>query len=77
MIHSQYFIGPVENRATSLGTQAAIQRRRRPKRRSTGVVFLDSDVCIINFFVCYLILYFLICTVKSIKLIKSIFRLNI
>ncbi|GFU27116.1 protein phosphatase 1 regulatory subunit 12A [Nephila pilipes] len=28
---------------TSLGTQAAIQRRRRPKRRSTGVVYLDSD----------------------------------
>ncbi|XP_076372957.1 protein phosphatase 1 regulatory subunit 12A-like [Tachypleus tridentatus] len=25
------------------GTQAAIQRRRRPKRRSTGVVYLDSE----------------------------------
>ncbi|XP_054721947.1 protein phosphatase 1 regulatory subunit 12A-like [Uloborus diversus] len=33
---------PSESR-TSLGTQAAIQRRRRPKRRSTGVVYLDSD----------------------------------
>jgi protein phosphatase 1 regulatory subunit 12A len=25
-------------------TQAVIQRRRRPKRRSTGVVHLDMDV---------------------------------
>ncbi|XP_035222251.1 protein phosphatase 1 regulatory subunit 12A-like isoform X4 [Stegodyphus dumicola] len=33
---------PSESR-TSLGIQAAIQRRRRPKRRSTGVVYLDSD----------------------------------
>ncbi|XP_071043701.1 protein phosphatase 1 regulatory subunit 12A isoform X3 [Parasteatoda tepidariorum] len=35
-------ISPSESRS-SLGTQAAIQRRRRPKRRSTGVVYLDSD----------------------------------
>jgi hypothetical protein len=27
-------------------TQAVIQRRRRPKRRSTGVVHIDMDVCI-------------------------------
>ncbi|GFU11419.1 protein phosphatase 1 regulatory subunit 12A [Trichonephila clavipes] len=33
---------PSDSRS-SLGTQAAIQRRRRPKRRSTGVVYLDSD----------------------------------
>lgn len=33
-------------------TQAVIQRRRRPKRRSTGVVHVDMDVSndfIINF----------------------------
>ncbi|CAL1263511.1 unnamed protein product [Larinioides sclopetarius] len=35
-------ISPSDSRS-SLGTQAAIQRRRRPKRRSTGVVYLDSD----------------------------------
>lgn len=28
-------------------TQALIQRRRRPKRRSTGVVHLDGEVIII------------------------------
>ena len=28
----------------NLATQAAIQRRRRPKRRSTGVVHVDLDV---------------------------------
>jgi hypothetical protein len=27
-------------------TQAVIQRRKRPKRRSTGVVHIDMDVCI-------------------------------
>lgn len=27
-------------------TQAVIQRRRRPKRRSTGVVHVDMDVSI-------------------------------
>lgn len=32
-----------QDNRSSLGTQAAIQRRRRPKRRSTGVVYLDSD----------------------------------
>lgn len=26
-------------------TQAVIQRRKRPKRRSTGVVHVDMDVC--------------------------------
>lgn len=28
-------------------TQAVIQRRRRPKRRSTGVVHVDMDVSLI------------------------------
>jgi len=28
-------------------TQAVIQRRKRPKRRSTGVVHIDMDVCIL------------------------------
>lgn len=32
-----------ENRS-SLATQAVIQRRRKPKRRSTGVVHIDVDV---------------------------------
>lgn len=35
------------NAQATLATQAAIQRRRRPKRRSTGVVTFDNvDVCI-------------------------------
>lgn len=29
---------------TAQATQAVIQRRRRPKRRSTGVVHVDMDV---------------------------------
>jgi protein phosphatase 1 regulatory subunit 12A len=29
-------------------TQAVIQRRRRPKRRSTGVVHVDMDVSTLN-----------------------------
>lgn len=35
-----------ENRTGSSGqaTQGVIQRRRRPKRRSTGVVHVDMDV---------------------------------
>lgn len=32
-----------ENRS-ALATQAVIQRRRKPKRRSTGVVHIDMDV---------------------------------
>lgn len=32
------------NAQATLATQAAIQRRRRPKRRSTGVVHVDMDV---------------------------------
>lgn len=31
-------------------TQAVIQRRRRPKRRSTGVVHVDMDVSIFYYF---------------------------
>lgn len=35
----------VRNAQATLATQAAIQRRRRPKRRSTGVVsFENMDV---------------------------------
>lgn len=32
-----------DNRS-ALATQAVIQRRRKPKRRSTGVVHIDMDV---------------------------------
>lgn len=32
----------VRNAQATLATQAAIQRRRRPKRRSTGVVSFDN-----------------------------------
>lgn len=35
-----------ENRSNAQATQAVIQRRRRPKRRSTGVVHVDMEVCI-------------------------------
>ncbi|KAG8198537.1 hypothetical protein JTE90_026440 [Oedothorax gibbosus] len=35
-------ISPSETKS-SFGTQAAIQRRRRPKRRSTGVVYLEGE----------------------------------
>ena len=34
----------VAGAGANLATQAAIQRRRRPKRRSTGVVHVDLDV---------------------------------
>lgn len=38
------------NAQATLATQAAIQRRRRPKRRSTGVVAFDNlDVSILFF----------------------------
>lgn len=33
-----------DNRNAAQATQAVIQRRRRPKRRSTGVVHVDMDV---------------------------------
>lgn len=32
----------------SRGIQSAIQRRRRPKRRSTGVVHVDMEVSLIE-----------------------------
>lgn len=32
----------IRNAQATLATQAAIQRRRRPKRRSTGVVSFDG-----------------------------------
>lgn len=34
-----------DNRS-ALASQTAIQRRRKPKRRSTGVVHIDMDVSI-------------------------------
>lgn len=36
--------------AATLATQAAIQRRRRPKRRSTGVVAFDNNEVSFNVF---------------------------
>lgn len=33
----------------ALATQAVIQRRRKPKRRSTGVVHVDMDVSVSGF----------------------------
>lgn len=35
---------------TAQATQAVIQRRRRPKRRSTGVVHVDMDVSTVRVF---------------------------
>lgn len=41
-----------ENDRSGQATQAVIQRRKRPKRRSTGVVHVDMEVrfpCLISF----------------------------
>lgn len=55
MIHKPYvltcllFIGSENDKEndsrSAQNTQSLIQRRRRPKRRSTGVVHLDGEVC--------------------------------
>lgn len=51
----------VRNAQATLATQAAIQRRRRPKRRSTGVVSFDNvDVRMFCFFIIIILTKFIL-----------------